>query len=268
MHVDDRWLDLDFTKQPEYMFGAKDAAPLRGYTAYEDSFEVLSSAEIDAGIDRLSEIGGGADRLVTRIYDQNGEGSCVANACGQAMEITLARQFGKDAVTHLAAISLYKRIGRSPSSGASVADGLDELVERGILPLDNEANRARFGQHVMPNIGYSTRYPEGWQDTALNFRIDEYYIVRSVAGMMTALCNGFPVVVGRQGHSICYVRPFRDGGKRLVYYANSWGNWGQGLGDFRRGFGVDTERQIGQSSSWAFAVRSVVTPKHLRPKKG
>lgn len=262
MDFDDKFLDLDFSKQPEFIFGAKEPKGLGRFSAYEDAVPVLSDADIDAAIEAMDAAGGGADRLVTRIYDQDGEGSCVANACSQSNEIVQGLQFGKDAVVHLSAMSLYKRIASGPNSGADVSDGLDAMIAGGVLPLDNPENRAKFGDKVMANIGWRNRYPDGWEAVAKNYRVVEAHVVRSVEGLMTALCNQHPVVVGRQGHSICYVRPFGSGRNRKVYYANSWSlNWGQALGDFKSGFGVDSQSTVRDASSWAFAVRSVTVPR-------
>jgi hypothetical protein len=248
---DDKWLDVDFEQDENYVLGDISTG-LFGLNSYESmaDVQILNNSEIDEVIEKMDAAGGGADRLVTRIYNQKSEGSCVANATSQSHEIVQARQFGKDKVVHLSAISLYKRIGRSPSSGAMVSDGLKEMKSRGILPLDNEANRTKY-QHVMPNTGFRTPYPSGWETTAAMFRGVEAYAVTSTAGLMTALCRHEPVVVGRQGHSICYVRPMRKNGKWVVKYANSWGDWGD------EGYGYDTLSQIKQSARWAFVLRSV-----------
>jgi hypothetical protein len=255
MEIDPEFLDVDFPLQPQFVFGDLGLPFCGSYgESYEDRYGTLSDAEINQAIEAMDAAGGGADQLVSRIYNQQQEGSCVANATSQAHEIIQAKQFGIERVVHLSAISLYKRIGRSPSSGAMVSDGWAEMKSRGILPLDNEANRAKFGGIVMPNTGFHTRYPDGWETVAKQFAGLEATIIRSVAGIFTALCNQDPVVVGRQGHSICYTRPMRKGNKRVVKYANSWGNWGDG------GFGYDSESQIKQSAGWAFALRSVTVP--------
>lgn len=250
----DQFLDVDFTTQPEYVFGDLGAAlfgsPLQDYATAE---EVMTDAEIDAEIERIDQDGGGLDRLVTRIFNQGREGSCVANACAQANQVIQAKQFGRDKVTQLSAISLYDLIGRSASSGAMVSDGLEEMQNVGLLPLDTPENRAKFGEHVMPATGFKKhRRAPGWQDVAKQFAGVEALIVRSVNALFTALCNGHPVVVGREGHSIMYARPMRRNSRRVVKYANSWGEWGDG------GYGYDSESQIRKSASWAFALRTVV----------
>lgn len=195
--------------------------------------------------------GGGCSQLVSRIYNQGNEGSCVANACSQAHEIIQAKQFGKANVVPLSAISLYKRIGRSPNSGAMVSDGLDEMSERGVLPLDTPENRTKFGAAVMPNTGFRTPYPTGWEATAKKFAGTEWFILESVNELVSALLLQMPVVVGRSGHSIAYCDVVYQGSDLMVKYANSWGNWGE------NGFGYDSMRLIRSSASWAFALRSV-----------
>lgn len=256
MNIIDQFTDVDFTRDPRYVRGDLGVpfARLFGGESYERAVGVLTDAEIARAMEQMEAEGGGADKLVTRIYDQRQEGSCVANATSQSHEIVQALQFGLENVVHLSAISLYKRIGRSPQSGAMVSDGIDEMRKRGILPLDTPENRARFGGSVMPNTGFSTPYPPGWEETAKQFAGFEGHVVESVQGILSALCNQHPVVVGREGHSICYCRVIDRSGKRVVKYANSWGNWGD------EGFGYDTENQIRKSANWAFALRSVVVP--------
>jgi hypothetical protein len=253
IEIDDRFIDVDFSKQPEFVpgdLGLGDSATFCGY--FEDSEEIYDDARIDREIELLDAAGGGADQLVTRIYDQGREGACVANAFGQASEVIQALQHGRDRVVPLSAMSLYKRIGRSASSGAMVSDGIKEMLANGILPLDTPKNRELFAA-VMANTGWSNPFPPNWKDTAKLFRVDEYQIARTTRGMLTALCKQFPAVIGRERHSICYLRPMRRNGRRVVKYANSWHErWGD------RGFGYDTESQFNQSAKYAVIVRTKI----------
>lgn len=257
--MNEEFLDIDFDKQPEYVHGYLGIGS-KGelFSSYESVASVMTDSQIDAAIEALDSSGGGAERLITRIFNQKNEGSCVANASCQANEITQARQIGKGKVIHLSAISLYKRIGSSPNSGAMVSDGIDEMAKRGVLPLDTPENRKVFGDAVMSNTGYYTKYPPKWEEVSKLFKGSEWTQIRSTQALYTALCRCEPVVVGRQGHSICYVRPMRKNGKRYVKYVNSWGQWGDAGGDFQYGFGYDSESTVKQSAQWCFALRTVV----------
>lgn len=253
-----QFLDVDFTRDPHYTKGYDTVGEIGLFGAYEDfGSEMIPESEWKDRVAEMDRDESGCDSLVTRIYNQGREGSCVANACAQSHEIMQAAQLGKANVTALSAISLYKRIGRSPGSGAMVSDGLKESKDRGILPLDNAANREHYGGAVMPPTGFYEKFPAGWEATALNFRVDEWVVIRSLEGMLSALLNRKPVVVGRQSHSICYCRPMYRSGSLISKYANSWGNWGD------NGFGYDTLRQMSMSAGWAFAPLSIVIPKHL-----
>jgi hypothetical protein len=262
--IDSKFVDVRFDQDPRYVMGNlgdRDDGHL--CRAFSDAALVIPedrwpdlAAEMDAN-------NSGLDALVTRIYDQKQEGSCVANASAQAMEIIQAVQFGKDRVIPLSAISLYKRIGRSASSGAFVGDGITELCENGILPLDTPENREKF-KHVMPNTGFREPFPEGWETTGELFLAVEFLKINHVAELISALYQRFPVVVGREGHSICYVRPKYEDGDLMAKYANSWGDWGD------NGYGYDTLKQIKKCvgpSVGTYALRAIVTPDFQKPRR-
>lgn len=261
---DDRWLDYDFTQDAKYVRG--DNGRNQFYAAprfAEDVIPMLSESEQRDVAERLDAAGGGLDRLVTRIYNQANEGSCVANMAGQMHEVLQAAMFGKAAVIPLSAMSLYKRIGSSANSGAMVDDALEEGTSRGFLPLDTPANKQRF-QHTMPHTGFRTPFPSGWEATGKLFRYGERLIIRTTAGLRSTLLRGFPVGVGRAGHSILYLRPMWRNGRWVVKYVNSWDDsWGEAFGDFPGGFGYDSESLIGQSAAWCYATGSIVSAQSL-----
>lgn len=247
--------DVDFSQEPEFVPGVIDAPDLYGsLPEYSRSVPILNEREIREAIEKMKDAGGGGSRLVTRIYDQGREGSCVANACCQAHEIVQAKQHGRHRVIPLSAISLYQRIGRSPSSGAIVREGVEELASRGALPLDTPENRERFGDKVMPNTGFYEKKPSNWEETAALLTSFEWHTLRNIWELLTALVNQDPVIVGREGHSICYAEP--DYGRDFeADYPNSWSErWG------RNGWGTDTRRQIEKSARWAAALRAVRSP--------
>lgn len=194
------------------------------------------------------------------VADGLGVHNCVGNMEAQFHQVLQARQFGKDRVKQLSAASAYKQIGRSPNSGASISDALDCGLETGILPLDTPENRAQFGDHVLKHIGFRQSWPSGWESTAKHFRFQEFFLIRNRQELFSALLRGFPVGVGRAGHSILYTDLVWDESRWLVRYVNSWGEWGSGAGDFTYGFGYDTSRLFDQSARWAWTARSIVIP--------
>lgn len=255
--IDPEFVDVVFPDQPEYLFGCVDEGPYDQMfgDVYEDAVQVLSESELREAAEHQDEFGGG-EELVTRIFNQKREGSCVANATGQGHQCVQAKTYGKEHVVQLSAMSIYKQIGRSANSGARVSNGLKTLKNLGALPLDTPENKERF-QHTFPNTGFNTRYPTDWKETADTFRCVETHVVRSFNGILTALARQEPVIVGREGHSICYVRLIWKNGWKVMY-VNSWSQgWGISAGDFKGGFGVDSSRQIEKSASWAFVVRTI-----------
>jgi hypothetical protein len=251
--IDPQYVDVDFARQPEYVFGDLGGA-MCGFKRFEDSFPVWTPSKIAAVAERIDATDTGADQFVGRIYNQKNEGSCVGNASCQGIENLQGQTWGVDKIVPMSAISLYKRIGSSPNSGATISGAYRELTSRGALPLDTPENRARFGGKVMPHVGYYEPFPSDWEPTAAQFALDEAVLCNSVDAIFTAMGLRFPVLVGREGHSVLYVRLLPG---RRVLYVNSWGEWGQAAGRHPYGFGVDTERQIKKSASYAVALLSL-----------
>lgn len=262
LEIDDRFVDVDFEKEEKYVRGVINPKDFLfgDYANYSASIEEMTQAQINQAIEEIKERDNGMEWLVRRIFDQKQEGSCTSDAIGGAHQIKQADQFGLENVIDVSAISLYKRIANSAQGGSAPSDGMAELESRGILPLDTEENRTRFGRHVMPNTGFSTPFPTGWEETAKKFASMEWYAIKTMNALMTALINRDPVVVGREGHAICYVKPVVYKGNWGVVYVNSWGKWGMAQGTHQYGFGVDTLSQIKKSARWAFVLRSVRSP--------
>jgi hypothetical protein len=257
----EEFLDVEFDKCPEYVFGMIPEAQDQAFfgTSYEDAEGVLTESQLREIAERDEAEGTGADSLVQWILNQGREGSCVGNAQTQGHMVLQARKFGKENTTRLSASSAYQLIGRSAGSGAMISDALKMGTSYGICPLDTPENRAKFGNVVMPATGFSVRRPEGIKEVSAHFRFDPKgtRVVRSKMGLRSALARRHPVLVGREGHSILYLRNVWSGSAWRTKYANSWGDWGD------KGFGYDTERQTEKSSSWAFAITSIVIPDFL-----
>lgn len=247
--INDQFLDVDFEKCPEFVFGDKGARTF-GKPSYEQRFGTLTPREIEEAIDATDAIGGSFDLLPIRTYNQKQEGSCASNATGWAMEATQFKQYGK--VIELSPIHLYKRVART-DNGSVISDNWDEIERRGILPLDTPVNRLEF-DHVMPHTGFNLPMPGGWESTAIKFAGLEAWPINTLDGLYTAMCSGFPCVVGRDGHAIVYGRLMRSSGRKVAKYKNSWGQWGED------GWGYDSESKINAAARWAFALRAVRAP--------
>lgn len=261
---DDRWLDLDFDKQPEFTFGDLGAPDEGLFGSYEDKYGVLSDAEIREAVEKADAEGGMMEGLTTRTHNQKQEGSCTCNALGLLHEIIQCEQSGDDSVIDVSPISLYKRVARSASSGSNIGEAAGELKSRGILPLDNAENKARF-DHTMPHTGFSTPFPKGWEETAIKLAIDEYTVVKTPEGFRSALVRRDPCVGGRDGHAICYVRLMWENGRWVYKYKNSWGKWGDVFGVDDYGYGYDSESKGVAASRYIVVGRTsrLILPKSL-----
>lgn len=273
--IDPRFVDVDFQAEAKRLgigtgdrttgdagmeFYAKYQQRLCEAAVYGEEFEIQSEAERTRRIEQMDEEGG-LERLVRWVLNQRNEGSCVGNAWTQSHMVKLAAQIGEANIVPLSAISAYKQIGSSPNSGANIEDALECGERVGILPLDTPENRQRFGAFVMPATGFRTPWPAGdWKKVAAQFRIAKKLLIRNVPEMEQAGINGHPVVVGRSGHSICYLRPSLRSGRGQLY-VNSWGeSWGFGAGGHAAGFGFDSSRLVQASARWAWALVAVTTP--------
>lgn len=260
MEIPNEFVDVDFTRQPQFVFGDVGSSAFRGMACFEDRFgdQIIPQEQWPALIDKLDADNSGMENLVVEVKNQKNEGSCVGNMATQGMQVLDALEHGKQNAVVLSAISCYKQIGSSPNSGAMVSDALEALTEVGVMPLDTPTNREKFGTAVMPATGFYSQWPADWKLTAKKFRLHESFVIRTVDGLMTSLFKGWPVGVGRQGHSILYVRPAKRNGSIGVVYVNSWGDWGFSAGDFQSGFGFDSMSLVRQSASWAFCFRSLI----------
>lgn len=199
--------------------------------------------------------------LVTRIFDQRQEGSCVSNAFSQMHETLQAIQFGKDSVVDLSAISLYKQVAGGPDTGSTLSDNLRAMQNVGLLPLDTPANRKQFGAAVMPNTGYFGQFPTNWQQTAKLFTCHESFDCSDYLQVGTALLKGYAVAYARDGHCILLVKFVGRGKNRMACYVNSWGEWGDPVNEqFSYGLGYDSMSKFKRNAEGSIVVRSLPVP--------
>jgi hypothetical protein len=237
-----------------------DGAPI--FEAQEDMIPEDQWKDRIAAIDASPH--GWLERFIKHIFAQGREPSCVHNAAGQGMSVIGGKVFGVHNVVIPSPISSYRYCG-TRSSGSSVPGALDWMMKHGQLPADTPENRKLMAEGkfkcVHPFTGYSIKPSEGFEETAMIFRIREYQRLTTVQGWFTALIKGFPCIGGRDMHCICHVRPAWDDGP-FSDYANSWDiNWGfeyQIATGRSRGFGRDSRRKVATMvSRGAWCVRDV-----------
>ena len=248
MMIDRRFIDVDLQSPRgigvDGFCGA--LPPSEAMLACADSgdfmatFDLIPRSEWPA----ICRLQGDLTRLDPFIRNQGSEGSCVGNGAVAAFDRCQAIQHGK--IVRTSAMSLYKRIGRSAGSGAVVGDALTELKARGILPVAGEAGFA----HTHPATGFSKSLPSGWETTAAQFKVDEFWKISTFDEAATALFLGFGVVYGRARHCICGWQIVQDGTRWLLKYKNSWGDWGE------NGFGYDSESYL-RGGPDGFAIRTI-----------
>jgi len=229
------------------------------FPVYESKFSLIPRTGWPELIEEMQ--GKWLDGLVQKIKDQGSEGACASNGGAQAVEVAGVIEHGADDWVELSAMSLYKRVGRSDSSGSTIDGNLHELRENGILPVDTPENRERF-EHVHPPRGFHVPLPRGWPTTGKLFAIDEWFDVASFDGLLTGLFRGFGALYGRKGHAIYGARPVWKSGRFGLIYANSWDLDWRGADWLEPGFGVDWEWDVAPAIPryGAWLVRSRVIP--------
>ncbi|MBU2048630.1 MAG: hypothetical protein KKH61_06600 [Gammaproteobacteria bacterium] len=167
---------------------------------------------------------------VRKIKDQDGVGSCAANAASTTVEI--ARDAAGLPFVELSAASLYKQVNGGRDQGSAIDDNLEALKSVGVVPVGFWGGENNWRQ----------REPTGFAQEAKKFRVLEWFDLPDFDSFISALFLGFPVCYGvfweGGGHAICAVKPIKDASGWGCRFANSWGDWGEA------GFGTMYEPQI------------------------
>jgi hypothetical protein len=262
-----RWLDLDLaseaTKTGNFTGCNPNEAPpgtFRGM--FEDRFaaDIYGRDQWKSIIEQKDTEHTWLTELINRVFNQKQEASCVSNAGAGCHEDDQALQFGPDRVIHVSAMSTYHFTGSSPNSGSNLDDCLNQMRTVGILPNDSEENKSRF-KHTHVDVGYYTKLPQGFEETAALFKVDESYDIGTIEGIFTAVAKGYSVMYARAGHCIRLVRIFWDGTKFIFGYLNSWGQWGDVLNEqISYGIGYDSDRTMQSACRGAICFRSSRSP--------
>jgi hypothetical protein len=199
-----------------------------------EKMEVLSASEIEEAIAarQLGEVDGRDS--TGPIFDQDGVGSCAAEACTQGVQSTRKRQ--NLPFVQLSPWFLYHHSSGGVDRGSSLDTNLEYARDIGIASMA-----------VWPR-------DKGWRDKpsneayadALQYRLTEFYDVGTISEVQTALVKGFFVQFGHDSHSELFVDILSmTTGKVANSWSTGWGdggyhdfsfsriNWGYGCFAFR-----------------------------------
>lgn len=163
----------------------------------------------------------------------------------------------------VAPLSVYAEANPRERGGADCRQVMEIATRRGFLPetiqprdygfkhaLHGTTGKGGINQASGPWVPLS-RFPEGWQETAKNFRILEVIFPESVEEIISLVMHGIVVNVGRNGHAIPYsfFVPNADSSKSVMGYIDSY--------DIVR---YDSMRTIRSAVGGASAISAVSVP--------
>lgn len=206
---------------------------LCGFAA--DHIPILSDDQIEEWAGKVS-----LRHLVPVILDQDGVGSCATESSTQS--VMLARSGSGLPFELLNPWFVYHTTSGGRDNGSSIDENLAFIRKYGVAP-----------ESVWPRSkGWRASPSEEARAKALDYRIDEFYEVRSAQEVKSCLVQGYAVVYGAKGHSVIKVEYLGRGKSTDV---NSWGrDWGE------QGFGEWASIERINWSYGAFAVRSTLVP--------
>lgn len=246
--MDDKWIDVDFEftglveSDEDRAFGESRGWPA-GVPILERSQWRDAKREQERQLgDILAAYGLPRDRpgwyAAAPWNDQRPQSSCVHNALEVCLRALWSVAFGPEFAMKWSPMSSYAARGRGYRSGDYMAAVMEHSMEYGQLPESSSEesqateltaihNRVKalakhhFHQnspHARPND-----LPSGWQVTAKHGRVTEWIALDSDEEVATAMINRWPILTGRQGHSICYMDlVFDDRGNPFAEYLDSY----------------------------------------------
>lgn len=156
-------------------------------------------------------------------------------------------------------LSVYSEANPRQWGGASCRGVLEIAVKRGFLPETVQPREYGFKHAIQGTTGKGginqahgdwlplSRFPEGWKETAANFKVLEVIFPDSWEDIVSLVLNGYVVNVGRNGHAIPYTHWNEK--DQLLGYTDSY--------DIIR---WDSVRTIKSAVGGASAIATVTTP--------
>ena len=134
--------------------------------------------------------------------------------------------------------------------------------DEGLLPSADYKNQAELFEHSFHEntpFVWPRSLPDGWQETARSIRVLEWAAINSTEEYVSALLNGCPVIIGRDGHSMVAEDLVIDRGNYFARICDSYGaNSRDGTGRI-----YDSERKMARSTGGAWACLTVTRPDNL-----
>lgn len=231
-----QWLDVDFMQEPQFneRLGLRelpDALRAQAIAAAPNvrtlpGFRPIPKSEWSAWVSRFPVTR--MAKSIRNITEQT-MGSCVGHGAGNNIEAGEYMLAGDLFFRRISGMSMYKRIGRSPNSGAYIPDAAEEIFTRGILPVTGEPYPHTFAQ----DTGWSTPLPSGWEQTGKLWKAIVYSVDDEEAGFAIGMDARLRRQIGRSSHSI----------SAAGYTGKSWwyeNSWGDDWGDLGKSIGYDS----------------------------
>jgi hypothetical protein len=170
-----------------------------------------------------------------RFTNQNPTHECTCHALTQCFESTYNSQQGsKDHPVLVSQISIYAEANPRQWGGAGCQQVLGISMRRGFLPEPIKGQDKLFKHTLHGTVGKGnsdnssgpwvplSRFPDGWQDTAMHLRPLEIINPKSWEELVCCILQGRAVGVGRSGHSIPYMQVVWRDGKLYIAYSDSY----------------------------------------------
>lgn len=221
-----------------------------------------------------------AANYIDRFTNQNPNHFCTCHSLGTNFEACRNRQRGviypdgakKDyrypqsataGSVWVSPMSVYAEANPREWGGASIRHVLDICIRRGFLPDKLQPKDYGFKHSLAGTTGAGginqsrgpwtpvSRFPEGWQETAKHFRIQEVIFPENAEQVMCLLLHGYSVCVGRNGHAVPYT--FANVAEKRIAYNDSY--------DIVR---WDSWRTVQGCANGSYAICSVTAPDDWR----